>query len=99
MCTSAGWAETFIAISNTDDCNEGNEDLGYAGDCGNFATASAYILLYLVLSFLIIVNMYIAVILENYTQVPTLQTNTSCNTTFVIHKFQNYRLQKMCPKE
>ena len=97
MCTSAGWAETFIAISNTDDCNEGNEDLGYAGDCGNFATASAYILLYLVLSFLIIVNMYIAVILENYTQVPRLHTNTSCSTAFFI--FQNYRLQKMCPKE
>ncbi len=29
----------------------------------------AYIILYLVLSFLIIVNMYIAVILENYSQV------------------------------
>ena len=37
--------------------------------CGNFAVGSAYMLLYLTLSFLIIVNMYIAVILENYSQV------------------------------
>ena len=72
MCTSAGWAETFIAISNEEDCAEGNEDIGFAGDCGSFPTASAYMMLYLTLSFLIIVNMYIAVILENYTQVCTL---------------------------
>ena len=31
--------------------------------------ASAFMILYLILSFLIIVNMYIAVILENYSQV------------------------------
>lgn len=38
------------------------------GDCGNFASGIGYMVLYLVLSFLIIVNMYIAVILENYSQ-------------------------------
>ena len=69
MCTSAGWAETFIAISNEDDCDEGNDDRGEPGNCGSFMTASVYMMLYLVLAFLIIVNMYIAVILENYTQV------------------------------
>lgn len=40
----------------------------YLGDCGNFAGGIGYMVLYLVLSFLIIVNMYIAVILENYSQ-------------------------------
>ena len=39
-----------------------------SGDCGNFAGGIGYMVLYLVLSFLIIVNMYIAVILENYSQ-------------------------------
>ena len=38
------------------------------GDCGKFGTAIGYLVVYLVMSFLVIVNMYIAVILENYNQ-------------------------------
>ncbi len=37
-------------------------------DCGNSAVGIAFLLSYLVISFLIIINMYIAVILENYSQ-------------------------------
>ena len=69
ICTSAGWAETFMAIANDKDCEEANEELGTAGDCGSYYPGVMYIIVYLVFSFLVIVNMYIAVILENYTQV------------------------------
>ena len=69
ICTSAGWAETFAAIANDKDCDTGNEELGESGNCGSYYTGVIFIVLYLVLSFLVIVNMYIAVILENYSQV------------------------------
>ena len=68
MCTSAGWAESLEAISNDQDCDEGDSDMGNPGDCGNYMAGVAFMILYLVLSFLIIVNMYIPVILENYSQ-------------------------------
>ena len=58
-----------MAIGNEDDCDPPDESIGYPGNCGIYPAAVAYIVLYLVLSFLVIVNMYIAVILENYTQV------------------------------
>ena len=69
MCTSAGWAETFMAIANDEDCEPPNQELGYPGNCGSYYPGVMYIIIYLVFSFLVIVNMYIAVILENYTQV------------------------------
>ncbi|VEL36788.1 unnamed protein product [Protopolystoma xenopodis] len=37
-------------------------------NCGNYAVAVVYLISYLVISFLVIVNMYIAVILENFGQ-------------------------------
>ena len=43
-------------------------ETGYQGNCGNTMVAIAYLLTYLVISFLIVINMYIAVILENYSQ-------------------------------
>ena len=69
ICTSAGWAETYMAIANDKDCDEGSENEGNPGNCGNYIAGSIYIIIYLVFSFLVIVNMYIAVILENYSQV------------------------------
>ena len=42
--------------------------MGVKGNCGSFGAGVAFMIAYLVLSFLIIVNMYIAVILENYNQ-------------------------------
>ena len=71
ISTSAGWSDAFEAISweDTTDCEMPNEDTGFEGTCGQFGLGAAYMLLYLTLSFLIIVNMYIAVILENYSQV------------------------------
>ena len=45
-----------------------NQETGYSGNCGNAAVAISFLLTYLVISFLIVINMYIAVILENYSQ-------------------------------
>ena len=71
ISTSAGWSDAFEAISweDTTDCELPDEDTGFEGTCGAYGLGAAYMLLYLTLSFLIIVNMYIAVILENYSQV------------------------------
>ena len=68
MCTSAGWSDALMAITNEDECQLPDDETGYAGNCGSNMAGVAFLILYLVLSFLIIVNMYIAVILENYSQ-------------------------------
>lgn len=43
-------------------------DISFCRDCGSTPVGVAFLLSYLVISFLIIINMYIAVILENYSQ-------------------------------
>ena len=68
MCTSAGWAEALTAITDESDCELPDTETGNPGNCGNYMAGVAFMIIYLVLSFLIIVNMYIAVILENYSQ-------------------------------
>ena len=80
MCTSAGWAETFMAIANEEDCDPPDDEIGYPGNCGIYPAGVAYIVLYLVLAYLVIVNMYIAVILENYTQVRNFVKQSKCFT-------------------
>ncbi|XP_071749702.1 sodium channel protein para isoform X10 [Lepeophtheirus salmonis] len=68
MSTSAGWDGVLNGIINEEDCEIENEETGVAGNCGNMAMGIAFLLTYLIISFLIIINMYIAVILENYSQ-------------------------------
>uniref|UniRef100_A0A6A7FX17 Sodium channel protein n=2 Tax=Hirondellea gigas TaxID=1518452 RepID=A0A6A7FX17_9CRUS len=68
MMTSAGWDGVLSGLMNEKDCIKPNSDLGVTGNCGSQAIGIAFILGYLVISFLIVINMYIAVILENYSQ-------------------------------
>ncbi|KAG8197669.1 hypothetical protein JTE90_001597 [Oedothorax gibbosus] len=70
MSTSAGWNEVLAAIMEEDDCQEPTttDECKYDGNCGSRNIAVAYLVSYLIISFLIIINMYIAVILENYSQ-------------------------------
>ncbi|XP_076621097.1 sodium voltage-gated channel paralytic isoform X41 [Colletes latitarsis] len=68
MSTSAGWDGVLDGIINEEDCQEPNNEIGYPGNCGSSTIGIAYLLSYLVISFLIVINMYIAVILENYSQ-------------------------------
>lgn len=66
MSTSAGWDGVLAAIMSEDDCTQSKGDI--EGNCGNRGIAIAFLVSYLIISFLIIINMYIAVILENYSQ-------------------------------
>ncbi|XP_026827717.1 sodium channel protein para isoform X17 [Ooceraea biroi] len=68
MSTSAGWDSVLDGIINEENCQEPNNEIGYPGNCGSSTIGIAYLLSYLVISFLIVINMYIAVILENYSQ-------------------------------
>lgn len=64
MCTSAGWDGVLNGLMNTEDCEVTKEK----NTCGNYPLAVLYLITYLVISFLVVVNMYIAVILENFSQ-------------------------------
>lgn len=68
MSTSAGWDGVLDGIINEEDCLPPDNDQGYPGNCGSTTIGITYLLSYLVISFLIVINMYIAVILENYSQ-------------------------------
>ncbi|XP_058166585.1 sodium channel protein para isoform X10 [Anopheles ziemanni] len=68
MSTSAGWDGVLDGIINEEGCLPPNTDEGYPGNCGSATIGITYLLAYLVISFLIVINMYIAVILENYSQ-------------------------------
>lgn len=68
MSTSAGWDGVLDGIINEENCSLPDNERGIAGDCGSATIGITYLLSYLVISFLIVINMYIAVILENYSQ-------------------------------
>ena len=68
MCTSAGWDSVLAGITNEDKCDSTASAERPNGDCGNRGMGIAYLVTYLLISFLVVVNMYIAVILENFSQ-------------------------------
>ncbi|XP_037004160.2 sodium channel protein type 10 subunit alpha isoform X3 [Artibeus jamaicensis] len=69
ITTSAGWDGLLSPILNTGppycDPNLPNSN-GSRGNCGNPAVGIIFFTTYIIISFLIVVNMYIAVILENF---------------------------------
>ena len=79
-----------MAIANDKDCIEADENTGDPGNCGNYIAGSLYIIIYLVFSFLVIVNMYIAVILENYSQVSDHSTSFLDNVPKYIDSWMHY---------
>lgn len=68
ISTSAGWDGVLAGLMN-DDCNATTSEERPNGDCGNSGLAVMYLVTYLVITFLVVINMYIAVILENFSQV------------------------------
>ncbi len=70
ITTSAGWDGLLAPILNRheDDCSTTTEHPGSSvkGDCGNPPIGIAFFVSYIIICFLIVVNMYIAVILENF---------------------------------
>ncbi|XP_028307798.1 sodium channel, voltage gated, type VIII, alpha subunit a isoform X2 [Gouania willdenowi] len=69
ITTSAGWDGLLLPILNyPPDCDPKLENPGTSvkGDCGNPSVGIFFFVMYIIISFLIVVNMYIAIILENF---------------------------------
>ncbi|KAF6726768.1 Sodium channel protein type 4 subunit alpha [Oryzias melastigma] len=70
ITTSGGWDTLLDPIlnKNENDCDREAEHPGSStkGNCGNPPVGIAFFVSYIIISFLIVVNMYIAVILENF---------------------------------
>ncbi|NXM76448.1 SCN5A protein, partial [Serilophus lunatus] len=66
ITTSAGWDGLLNPILNTGPPYCDPNINGVVGECGKPATGIIYFVSYIIISFLIVVNMYIAVILENF---------------------------------
>ena len=78
LTTAGGWNDILepLMTSKSDGCNSTHmflPDTGEArevpnGNCGNAGLAVFYMVTFVMITFLIMINMYIAVILENYSQ-------------------------------
>ncbi|NXN81088.1 SCN5A protein, partial [Bombycilla garrulus] len=66
ITTSAGWDGLLSPILNTGPPFCDPNINGTVGECGKPAIGIIYFVSYIIISFLIVVNMYIAVILENF---------------------------------
>uniref|UniRef100_G1PE85 Sodium channel protein n=1 Tax=Myotis lucifugus TaxID=59463 RepID=G1PE85_MYOLU len=70
ITTSAGWDGLLAPILNSGppDCDPKKVNPGSSveGDCGNPSVGIFFFVSYIIISFLVVVNMYIAVILENF---------------------------------
>ncbi|XP_078234299.1 sodium channel protein type 5 subunit alpha isoform X4 [Pogona vitticeps] len=69
ITTSAGWDGLLHPILNTGPpyCDPGHINAnGSRGNCGSPAVGIMFFVTYIIISFLIVVNMYIAIILENF---------------------------------
>ena len=68
LSTSAGWNDILEPLMvEPPDCDPDYNGYPY-GDCGGFITPILFMVIYLIITFLVIINTYIAVILENFTQ-------------------------------
>lgn len=76
LATSAGWNDILDALLiSVPNCNphyyrrpDGSVKVSSTGDCGKPYLAIPFIVSYIIIVWLIVVNMYIAVILENFNQ-------------------------------
>ncbi|ETE69867.1 Sodium channel protein type 2 subunit alpha, partial [Ophiophagus hannah] len=72
ITTSAGWDGLLAPILNSGppDCDPEIDHPGSSvkGDCGNPSVGIFFFVSYIIISFLVVVNMYIAVILENFSR-------------------------------
>uniref|UniRef100_A0A8C0Y4P6 Sodium channel protein n=1 Tax=Cyprinus carpio carpio TaxID=630221 RepID=A0A8C0Y4P6_CYPCA len=70
ITTSAGWDNLLDPILNNspEECSSSyiNTGTNTKGNCGNPSVGIAFFVSYIIISFLIVVNMYIAIILENF---------------------------------
>ncbi|NXX71387.1 SCN4A protein, partial [Spizella passerina] len=86
ITTSAGWDGLLNPILNSGppDCDPELENPGSSvkGDCGNPAIGIFFFCSYIIISFLIVVNMYIAIILENFSVATEESSEPLCEDDF-----------------
>ncbi|XP_071319684.1 sodium channel protein type 4 subunit alpha B isoform X2 [Trachinotus anak] len=85
ITTSAGWDGLLSPIMNTvPDCDPNIENPGSTvrGNCGSPAVGIVFFTTYIIMSFLVVVNMYIAIILENFNVATEESTDPLCEDDF-----------------
>ncbi|XP_074892324.1 sodium channel protein type 4 subunit alpha isoform X2 [Buteo buteo] len=86
ITTSAGWDGLLSPILNSGppDCDPDLENPGSSvkGDCGNPSIGIFFFCSYIIISFLIVVNMYIAIILENFNVATEESSEPLCEDDF-----------------
>ncbi|KAM6295394.1 sodium channel protein type 4 subunit alpha isoform 2-T2 [Aegotheles albertisi] len=86
ITTSAGWDGLLNPILNSGppDCDPNAENPGSSvkGDCGNPSIGIFFFCSYIIISFLIVVNMYIAIILENFNVATEESSEPLCEDDF-----------------
>ncbi|XP_071395262.1 sodium channel protein type 4 subunit alpha B [Centroberyx affinis] len=85
ITTSAGWDGLLSPIMNTPpDCDPYAENPGtmVRGNCGNPAVGIMFFCSYIIMCFLVVVNMYIAIILENFNVATEESADPLCEDDF-----------------
>uniref|UniRef100_A0A8C4ZAA6 Sodium channel protein n=1 Tax=Gadus morhua TaxID=8049 RepID=A0A8C4ZAA6_GADMO len=86
ITTSAGWDGLLFPILNSapPDCDPDVENPGtdVRGNCGNPLVGIVFFCSYIIMSFLVVVNMYIAIILENFNVATEESADPLCEDDF-----------------
>ncbi|CAL9693915.1 unnamed protein product [Knipowitschia caucasica] len=85
ITTSAGWDGLLIPIMNVPpDCDPELENPGsdVRGNCGSPGVGMIFFTSYIIMSFLVVVNMYIAIILENFNVATEESADPLCEEDF-----------------
>lgn len=86
ITTSAGWDGLLLPMLNKEppDCDPDFENPGtyVKGNCGNPAMGMIFFCGYIIISFLVVVNMYIAIILENFNVAQEESGDALCEEDF-----------------
>lgn len=86
ITTSAGWDGLLLPMLNQEppDCDPDFENPGtdVKGNCGNPTIGMMFFCSYIIISFLVVVNMYIAIILENFNVAQEESCDALCEEDF-----------------
>uniref|UniRef100_A0A4W6C664 Sodium channel protein n=1 Tax=Lates calcarifer TaxID=8187 RepID=A0A4W6C664_LATCA len=86
ITTSAGWDGLLLPMLNRDppDCDPDFENPGtdVKGNCGSPGMGMMFFCSYIIISFLVVVNMYIAIILENFNVAQEESSDALCEEDF-----------------
>ncbi|EDV26564.1 uncharacterized protein TRIADDRAFT_54700 [Trichoplax adhaerens] len=70
LMTAAGWNDVLDSLmTDGPNCNASLTNLAPTGTCGNPGAAIPYMVTFVFITFLVLVNMYVAIILNNYQEV------------------------------